>query len=165
MRHAFAPAFIAALFLALLSMAAVTSAQAAMKQAAMKMEMSDTPAHFAPTKAAYSNGHAFLVRLLAVPKPIPFEKYFTVRFGVYDGHHPKHLLSNASLKLNAGMRHGLKHGFAHGMESSPKISDKGGVFTVSGMYFHMNGPWVLKMWVRDGAKHGIVYFKLPCCGH
>lgn len=160
MRHTFATALIAGLFVALFSASAPTSAQAA-----MKMEMSDTPAHFAPTKAAYSSGHTFLVRLLALPKPIPFEKYFTVRFGVYDGHHPKHLLSHASLRLFAGMRHGLKHGFAHGMESSPKIRGKGGVFTVSGMYFHMNGPWVVKMWVRDGAKHGIVYFKLPCCGH
>ena len=132
--------------------------------AAAPMEMSGSAAHFAATREAYSVDHTFLVKLLSVPKPIGFEKYFTVKFAVYDGHHPGKPLPSASIRIFAGMRHGLKHGFAHGMESSPKISGHEGVFTVQGMYFTMMGPWVVKMWVSDGTKHGIVYFKLPCCG-
>lgn len=132
--------------------------------AAATMEMSGSPAHFAPTRSAYSHDHTFLVRLLSTPKPIPFEKYFTVKFGVYDGHHPDKPLPDSAIRIFAGMRHGLKHGFAHGMESSPKVSAKDGVFTVQGMYFHMMGPWIVKMWVTDGPRHGIVYFRLPCCG-
>lgn len=136
---------------------------AAPARGAMTMDMT-TPAHFPPTHEAYSANRDFVVKLLSVPSPIPYEKYFTVKFGVYDGHHPDRLLKNASIRIFSGMRHGLKHGFAHGMESSPKISGHAGVFTIRGMYFTMMGPWVVKMWVHDGARHGIVYFKLPCCG-
>ncbi len=145
----------AAVLAAALAMPAIT---------ATAMEMSGTPAHFSPTRTAYSADHAFLVKLLSVPKPILFEKYFSLKFAVYNGHHPGTPLPNASMRIFAGMRHGLKHGFAHGMQSSPKISSHNGVFTVQGMYFTMMGPWVLKMWVTDGSRHGIVYFKLPCCG-
>ena len=132
--------------------------------AAAPTEMSGSPAHFAPTHEAYSAHHTFLVRLLSVPNPIGFEKYFTAKFAVYNGHHPGKPLPNAKIRIFAGMRHGLKHGFAHGMQSSPEISDHDGVFTITGMYFTMMGPWVVKMWVINGAKHGIVFFKLPCCG-
>jgi len=155
MRHAVVRALGAATFALFIALPA---------QAQMKMDMPESPAHFAPTRAVYSSDHAFLIKLVSVPKPIPFEKYFTVKFAVYSGHDPYRPLSDASMKIFAGMRHGLKHGFAHGMESSPKITKKDGVFTVSGMYFHMMGPWVVKMWVSDGTKHDIVYFKLPCCG-
>lgn len=140
------------------------SPSASAKSMPMAMPMSDAPAHFPPTRAAYSRNHLFLVKLLDLPRPIPYQKYFTLRFAVYDGHDPRHRLGDATLALYAGMRHGLKTGFAHGMDSTPKIVAKGGVFTVSGMYFHMMGAWTLKMTVHEGTKQGIVYFNLPCCG-
>ncbi|HTV88971.1 MAG TPA: hypothetical protein VME41_08150 [Stellaceae bacterium] len=128
------------------------------------MDMSKAPAHFAPTRQAYTTNHRFLVTLTAVPKPIPFEKYFDLRFAVYDTKHPAKPLPDAGLALFAGMRHGLKHGFAHGMNSTPKIVDRDGVVTVSGMYFHMMGPWTLKVAVHSGSDTGVAYFQLPCCG-
>lgn len=130
----------------------------------MKMAIPEGPAHFAPTREAYTTNHLFLVKLTALPQPIPFEKYFTLRFAIYDGHHPTKHLADATLQVFAGMRHRLKHGFAHGMESAPEMAKKGGVITVSGMYFHMMGPWVLKTTVHDGGKAGVAYFRLPCCG-
>jgi hypothetical protein len=130
----------------------------------MPTEMAHGPAHFQPTRQAYTSNRQFLVKLLAVPQPIPFEKYFDLRFAVYDGHHPQTLLPDATVTIAAGMRHGLKHGFAHGMESSPKEADKSGVITVSGMYFHMMGAWTLKLTVRQAGKTGTAYFRLPCCG-
>lgn len=130
----------------------------------MKMNMSDKPVHFAPTRAAYTTNHLFLVKLLAVPRPIPFEKYFHLRFAVYDGKHPSAEIDGAKITIFVGMRHGLKHGFAHGMESTPKIVAAKDAFTVSGMYFHMMGPWVLKATVTKGKERGVAYFDLPCCG-
>ena len=90
----------------------------------MKMPMADKPAHFKPALSAYTAKHAFLVKLTGLPHPIPYQKYFTLRFAVFDGHHPDKRLARAKLKLFAGMRHGMKHGFAHGMQSAPKISDQ-----------------------------------------
>lgn len=131
----------------------------------MSMPMSDVPAHFKPTRSAYTTDHRYLVRLLSLPSPIPYQKYFTVRFAVYEGRAPHQRLAKVPVKIFAGMRHGLKHGFAHGMESSPRLARKNGVVTVSGMYFHMMGPWVLKVTVSGpGHRPSLAYFTLPCCG-
>ncbi|WP_235706136.1 hypothetical protein, partial [Acidiphilium iwatense] len=118
----------------------------------MPMPMAEGPAHFEPTRQAYTTNHLFLVKLLALPTPIPYQKYFDLRFAVYDGHDPTKRLTDATLTLFAGMRHGLKHGFAHGMQSSPRIEKTAGVFIVSGMFFHMLGPWVLKITVHEGGE-------------
>lgn len=118
----------------------------------------------APTREAYTRNHAFLIRLRSIPHPIPFERYFTLEFAVYDGHHPTKPLTDAHLAITAGMRHGLEHGFAHGMQSTPRVQAKGGSFTVSGMYFHMLGPWTLRVDVERNGQRGSAYFTLPCCG-
>jgi hypothetical protein len=39
----------------------------------MNMPMSDAPAHFKPTRSAYSEHHLFLVKLLEVPTEIAAE--------------------------------------------------------------------------------------------
>ena len=117
-----------------------------------------------PTREAYTGNHAFLIKLRSVPRPIPFEKYFTLQFAVYDGHHPTMPLANAHLTVTAGMRHGLKHGFAHGMQSSPRIGARAGTFVVSGLYFHMMGPWTLRVDAERNGERGTAYFTLPCCG-
>ncbi len=131
----------------------------------MSMPMSDVPAHFKPTRAAYTTDHRYLVKLLSLPSPIPYQKYFTVRFAVYQGRPPHQRLAQVPVRIFAGMRHGLTHGFAHGMESSPRLVRKDGVVTVSGMYFHMMGPWVLKVTVSgNGNLPSAAYFELPCCG-
>ena len=153
-----------AIALVIAAVVALCAPSAVAQSATMKMAMTEGPAHFRPTRQAYTTNHRFLVRLLALPTPIPFEKYFDLHVAVYDGHHPKTRLNDARLSLFAGMRHGMKHGFAHGMQSSPEVAKKGGVFTVSGMYFHMNGPWVVKMTVHAEGHEGVAYFRLPCCG-
>ena len=130
----------------------------------MNMPMSDAPAHFKPTRSAYTEHHQFLVRLLSVPEPIPYEKYFSIRFGVYDGAAPHNKISDATIVIEAGMRHGMKTGFAHGMNSSAKVASENGIISVSGMYFHMMGAWTLKATVKVGGKEDVAYFQLPCCG-
>lgn len=102
--------------------------------------------------------------MISIPRPIPFEKYFTMRFKIDDAHHSKRLLRHAKVTFFAGMRHGLKHGFAHGMQSSPKITERDGVFTVKGMFFHMMGPWTAKVTIHAAGKEDVAYLKLPCCG-
>jgi hypothetical protein len=149
----------AALFAVTLLMTAVIPVSAQ-----MNMSMPEKPVHFATTRQAYTTNHQFLVKLISVPNPIPYEKYFKVRFEVFDGANPSRALPNARVAVFAGMRHGMKTGFAHGMESAPKVSNHDGVVTVSGMYFHMMGPWMLKATVHDRGKEGIAYFNLPCCG-
>ena len=154
-----------ALALMFLMMFATGPALAQQGSMNMAMPMSEKPAAFAPTREAYTSNHAFLIKLLSVPPSIPYEQYFTLRFAVYDPHMPTMQLRDATLQIYAGMRHGLKTGFAHGMQSSPKVVDRDGVFTVSGMYFHMMGPWTLQMTVSDHGKQGVADFQLPCCGH
>jgi hypothetical protein len=130
----------------------------------MPMVMPEGPADFAPTRQAYTANHRFLVKLQALPQPIPYEKYFDLRFAVYDGHDPTKPLTGVTLTVAAGMRHGLKSGFAHAMQSAPKVAEKDGEFTLSGMYFHMMGPWTLDVTVHQGGKDGTSEFRLPCCG-
>jgi hypothetical protein len=138
--------------------------EGAMTGMKMNMPMSDAPAHFKPTRSAYTAHHLFLVKLLAVPTPIPYEKFFTIRLGIYDGAAPHKKLSDAAVEIYAGMRHGMKTGFAHGMNSSPKVTSNDGIVDVSGMYFHMMGAWTLKATVQRGGKADVAYLQLPCCG-
>ena len=126
------------------------------------MEMS--PARFEPTREAYTEKHTFLVRLVDLPDPIPYQKHFTVRFAVFDGHDTGKRLGDATLSLQAGMRHGMASGFAHGMNSVPKIErGKAGV-AAEGMYFHMMGRWTVRVTVKQGGREDVAYFDLPCCG-
>jgi hypothetical protein len=118
----------------------------------------------APTRQAYTGHHVFLIELRSVPRPIPFERYFMLQLAVFDGRRPGQALPDAHLTIAVGMRHGLKQGFVHGMESTPRIVAKRGVFTVTGMYFHMMGPWILKVDVHGDGRKGTAYFTLPCCG-
>jgi len=153
-----------------LTMVAVLGASAAPATATdqggmqMPMAMSDAPAHFKPTRSTYTEHHRFLVKLLEVPTPIPYEKYFTIRLGIYDGAAPHKKLSDAKVEIYAGMRHGMKTGFAHGMSSSPKVAVEDGVVDASGMYFHMMGAWTLKATVKEGDREDVAYLQLPCCG-
>ncbi|MGH7659824.1 MAG: hypothetical protein ACRENA_02760 [Vulcanimicrobiaceae bacterium] len=153
----------AALFAAVVAFAATIPVSAQMGGMG-GMKMPENPAHVDPTRQAYTTNHQFLVKLISLPRPIPYEKYFKVRFEVFDGANPSRPLPNARVVVFAGMRHGMKSGFAHGMESSPKVSRKNGVVTVSGLYFHMMGPWTLQTTVHNGGKEGVAYFDLPCCG-
>jgi hypothetical protein len=127
--------------------------------------MSAEPAQSTPTAEAYTADRQFLVRLLSVPKPIPYEKYFSVAVGVYDANNPARRLSDVQLTVVAGMSHGLGQGFAHTMQSSPKIEIHDGVATVSGLYFHMMGSWTMEVMVRMRDEESAAYFQLSCCEH
>jgi hypothetical protein len=129
----------------------------------MKMPMAEQPANFKPATQAYTTNHVFLVKVVTLPDPIPYEKHFAMTFSVYDGRHPDRRLPGAEVHVTAGMRHGQKTGFAHGMQSTPKVERKGGVDTVSGLYFHMLGTWTLQVDVQDGDERGTAYLDLPCC--
>jgi hypothetical protein len=121
------------------------------------------PAHFTPKRSAITTNHQFLIKLAKLPDPIPYQKYFTLGFTIYDGNDPTKQLKDAHLSLFAGMRHGMPHGFAHGMQSTPKIVDTNGTLTAEGMYFHMLGKWTLRTTVTEGGKQDVAYFDLPCC--
>jgi hypothetical protein len=127
--------------------------------------MSAGPAQSTAATEAYTADRQFLVRLLSVPKPIPYEKYFSVTVGVYDANNPARRLSDVQLAVVAGMSHGLAQGFAHTMQSAPKIEARDGVATVSGLYFHMMGSWTMEVTVRMRDEESAAYFQLPCCEH
>ncbi len=134
----------------------------------MPAAVHDLPMSKVPTEAiienqAYTTNHLFLIKLLSIANPIPFEQYFDLQFAVLDGKNPTQRISDAKVKIFAGMRHGLKHGFAHGMQSSPQVLANGGVYSVSGMYFHMLGEWTLEITVTKNGQEGSAYFQLPCC--
>jgi len=70
---------------ALASFAAPAFAQSSGMNMPMAMPMSQEPAKFAPTLEAYTEDHQYLIKLLALPKPIPFSTAFDLRFAVMDG--------------------------------------------------------------------------------
>ncbi len=121
------------------------------------------PAHFTPNLTAFTTNHDFLIKLDALPDPIPYQKYFSLGFTVYDGNDPTKKLRDIKLNLFAGMRHGMLHGFAHGMQSTPKIIDENGTLKAKGLFFHMLGKWTLRATIKEGDKQGVAYFDLPCC--
>lgn len=143
--------------------AAAAESKGAGDMGGMKMPMSDQPAHFNPATQAYTTNHAFLVKVVALPDSIPYERHFAMSLSVYDGRHPDRMLPGAKVHVTAGMRHGQKTGFAHGMQSTPKVERKDGVETVSGLYFHMPGRWTLQVDVQDGDEKGTAYLDIPCC--
>jgi hypothetical protein len=130
----------------------------------MAMPMSQQPAQFAPTLEAYTEDHQYLIKLLALPKPIPLGTAFDLRFAVMDGKEPSRALSDVQLELFAGMRHGIEHSFIHSMETPPQVTEKDGGFAVSGMNFDMMGPWTVGVTVRREQEESTAYFQLPCCG-
>jgi len=135
--------------------------------AAAQMSGMDMPMHkMGPVmRTVYTTNHQFLLKLVSVPRAIPYQKYFRVRMAVYDGNHPAHRIMHPRVAVNVGMRHGLKTGFMHGMQSAPQVSERDGVVTISGLYFHMMGPWTLATTVHAAGKEGTAYFELPCCVH
>ena len=116
-----------------------------------------------PARQAYTPDHRFLIKWLGVPRTPRLEQYFTVRLGVYDGHDPKHRLTDFQLDVAAGMAHGMAEGFAHGMQSEPHVELRDGVAIVSGMLFSMTGEWTLRVTVHQGGERGTASFQLPCC--
>lgn len=129
----------------------------------LKMPMSAPAAHVEPMREAYTANHAFLVKLVSLPDAIPFEKFFSVSLSVYDGKHTDQKLQEATVDVNAGMRHGRKTGFAHGMHYAPRIETRDGVVTISGLSFHMMGEWTLQVDVQHGAEKDTAYLDLRCC--
>jgi hypothetical protein len=127
--------------------------------------ISAEPAQYARAAEAYTTDHHFLVRLLSVPNPIPYEKYFSVAIEVYDANNPARRLSDIQLAVVAGMSHGLEVGFAHTMQSEPKVEVRDGVAKVSGLYFHMTGAWTMEVTVRMRDEESAAYFQLSCCEH
>jgi hypothetical protein len=151
----------AALLAAGLLLTAATAVSAQMNDS--NSMPAEKPAIGPATRQAYTTNRAFLVKLISIPQPIPYQKYFRVRLAVYDGMMTSQKIANAKVAVYAGMRHGMTTGFEHGMQSAPKVLAQNGVVTVSGMYFHMMGPWTLQTTVHSGGKSGIAYFQLPCC--
>lgn len=128
----------------------------------------DLPMSKVPTESdietqAYTTNHLYLIKLLSIAKPIPFEQYFDLQFSVFDGKNPTNRIPDAKVKIYAGMRHELKHGYAHGMQSTPQVLANAGVYNVSGMYFHMMGEWTLEITVTKDGQEGSAFFQLPCC--
>jgi len=130
----------------------------------MQMPPANEPGTFTPASQVYTTNHAFLVKVVDLPDPIPYQQHFSMRISVYDGKHADRLLRDATVHIKAGMRHSRPKGFAHGMQSTPTLARKDGVDTVSGLYFHMRGRWTLQLDVQHGAKKGTAYLDLPCCG-
>jgi hypothetical protein len=129
-----------------------------------------TPADTQATPAAalalrvFTTDHRYGIDVVAVPKPIPLAKDFTVQLTVYDARTPGRQLMDASVKVSAGMMHGSGHEFMHGMQSSPTVEKHQGRFIVRGMMFHMQGPWTLRVQVHEGTSSATADIPLQCCG-
>ena len=108
--------------------------------------------------------HRYRIDLVSAPDPIPMSKYFTLRLLVYDARAPGRPLTDVKLEVTAGMTHGAGHEFMHGMQSSPVVRKSKGRFVVRGMMFHMQGTWILRVRVHQGAVSDTADLPLQCCG-
>ncbi len=120
----------------------------------------------APTAIAQAitTNHLYRVVLLAVPQPVPMGKRFDLQLAVYETKSPGKRITDAQLDVTAGMTHGAGHEFMHGMQSTPVVEAHEGVYTLRGMLFHMQGPWTLRVQVREGGHSGTADLTLECCG-
>ncbi|HTV78602.1 MAG TPA: hypothetical protein VMF03_10100 [Steroidobacteraceae bacterium] len=116
-----------------------------------------------PTISAFTTDHHYRIDVVAVPNPIPMATYFTLQLAVYDGHAAVRPLSDVSIQVSVGMMHG-GHEFMHGMQSSPTVEKHQGRFIVKGMMFHMQGPWTMRVRVREGTRRATADVPLQCCG-
>jgi hypothetical protein len=80
-------------------------AWAADKSPGMDMHGMDMPGmkSMPATTRAFTEGHRFRIDLLTVPAPLPLQKYFELQLAVFDGRHPARRLTDASIKVSAGM--------------------------------------------------------------
>ena len=118
----------------------------------------------APVVQVLTSDHRYRINLESAPDPIPMSKYFTLRLAVFDPRAPATPLTNVKLDVSAGMTHGAGHEFMHGMQSSPVVRKSKGRFVVRGMMFHMQGTWILRVRVHQGAVSDTADLPLQCCG-
>jgi hypothetical protein len=113
---------------------------------------------------ALTTNHLYRVVLLAAPQPVPMGKYFELQLAIYEAKSPGKPITEGQLDVTAGMTHGMGHEFMHGMQSTPVVEAHEGGYAVRGMMFHMQGPWTLRVRVREGVRSGTADLTLECCG-
>jgi len=113
---------------------------------------------------ALTTNHLYRVVVLAAPQPVPLEKHFGIELAVYEVKSPRKRITDAKLDVTAGMTHGMGNEFVHGMLSTPVVEVHKGNYTVRGIMFHMEGPWTLRVRVREGGHSGTADLTLECCG-
>ena len=105
-----------------------------------------------------TDGGTYYLYWDTVPGEIPFNEPFTLTAMVHDGTDRDMMYSDKELFVDATMP-----GHGHGMDTTPEITESGGVFTVEGMLFHMAGDWELVFAVSDGESVEKATFNIDCC--
>jgi hypothetical protein len=121
----------------------------------------------APTAAiaqALTTNHLFRVVVLAAPQPVPLQQHFAIELAVYRAKPPRERIKDAQLVVTAGMTHGTGNEFMHGMLSTPVVQKQKGRYMVRGLMFHMEGPWIIRVQVREDGRNGTADLTLDCCG-
>ncbi len=143
---------------------AAATTHAASDKDAMHMPVAEESANFKPTRQAFTADHRFLVKLLSLPSPIPFEQYFQLRFAIYDGHHPTRQITDATMRIVC------RHAARSGARFRPRHADLAAASN-PGMAFHRVGNVLShagslggELTVQEGGKQGTAYFRFPCCG-
>jgi hypothetical protein len=113
---------------------------------------------------ALTTNHLYRVVVLAAPQPVPLQKHFSMELAVYGAKSPRKRITHAKLDVTVGMTHGMGREFIHGMLSTPVVEAHKGSYTVRGLMFHMEGPWTLRVLVREGGHSGTADLTLECCG-
>jgi hypothetical protein len=113
---------------------------------------------------ALTTNHLYRVVLVTAPQPVPMGKHFELQLAIYEAKSTGKRITDGQLDVTAGMTHGMGHEFMHGMQSTPVVEALEGGYTVRGMMFHMQGPWTLRVRVREGGHSGTADLTLECCG-
>ncbi len=105
-----------------------------------------------------TDGGTYYVYWDTIPTEIPFNEPFKISAMVHDGQDRDMMYSDKELFVDATMP---DHG--HGMDTTPEITQNGGLFLIEGMLFHMAGDWELVFAVSDGENVETATFNIDCC--
>ena len=105
-----------------------------------------------------TDGGTYYIYWDTIPTEIPFNEPFKISAMVHDGQDHDMMYSDQELFVDATMP---SHG--HGMDTTPEITQNGGLFLIEGMLFHMAGDWELVFAVSDGENVETATFNIDCC--
>src|ERR1700759_4093863 len=120
---------------------------------AATMALIATASASSPIAQVFTTNQLYRIVLLAAPQPAPLRKRFELQMAIYEAKKPGKQITDGQVDVAAGMTHG-SHEFMHGMQSTPVVETHDGVYTVRGMMFHMEGPWTVRVQVREGGHSG-----------
>lgn len=111
-----------------------------------------------PKREGLTDAGTYYIYWDTIPGEIAFNEPFKITAMVHDGVDRSYMYTDKELFVDATMP---DHG--HGMDTTPEVTQTGGLYQINGMLFHMAGDWELVFAVTDGDTVERAVFNIDCC--